>query len=66
MTKKDYVAIAREISALRTQLTATDDTQASSLIEGTLNMVTYQLADVMHRDNERFDRSRFYTACGVK
>jgi hypothetical protein len=52
MTRKDYVAIAAAIA--RAQLN--QDCQ----------MVADCIADVMARDNPRFDRARFLKACGVQ
>ena len=62
MTRKDYVAIARVISDgqfinLTTQgeVTVNHETRIK---------IARQLADLMGRDNQRFDRSRFLNACG--
>ena len=64
MTRKDYVAIAAVISdgAL-----INCPTQAElAMNTATRNKIAWQLADVMARDNPRFDGARFLKACGVQ
>lgn len=58
MTKKDYIAIAEALANARA---ATGDDKHSAL-----TYAANQLAAVLARDNPRFDRERFLTACGVK
>lgn len=52
MTKKDYEAVASTL--------ATVDGEAM-----TVASIACGLADVFARDNVRFDRDRFLTACGI-
>ena len=58
MTRKDYVAIAKAISAVREY----------SYLKGDLNFqagidqVTGAISEVLRQDNPRFDRERFITA----
>lgn len=58
MTRKDYVAIAKAISAVREY----------SYLKGELNFqaaldqVTGAISQVLQEDNPRFDRDRFVTA----
>ncbi len=64
MTKKDYVAIAQTIYAARCDI-------AEAALEGKQrNSVDYeiiqQLAEMLQKDNPRFNRQRFLAACGVK
>jgi hypothetical protein len=58
MSRKDYVAMAevikREIDA------ATNTRQARSI-----SNIARGMADTFKRDNSRFDRVRFYHACGL-
>lgn len=56
MTRKHYEAIARIIR----------DAEASQFKTkaGTLAYVTLALADMLAQDNPRFDRTRFFEACG--
>lgn len=54
MTKKDYVAIA----ALLAGYPFTDDQDRISL--------AHRAADMLQRDNPRFDRTRFLQACAAK
>ena len=57
MTKKSYEMIAREIRRHRL-----DDNGTGS---GMLASVTDSLAVIFETDNPRFDRARFFTACGM-
>ena len=63
MTRKDYIAIAAAIAdgalincATQTELAMNNATRCK---------IAGQLADLMARDNPRFDRARFLKACGV-
>lgn len=62
MTKKDYIAIARELKTVRTML------QKGQLnhdcANATLEQVEHMLCQVFIENNPRFDRARFLTACG--
>ena len=61
MTRKHYILIAEELNAAleisRSEGKAAQNA-AFRIIEG--------IATVFLRDNARFNRSRFYAACGVK
>ena len=63
MTRKDYVAIARVISDGALINCATEKEQHMNT--ATRAKIAYQLADVMGRDNPRFDGARFLKACGI-
>ena len=63
MTRKDYVAIARVISDGALINCASKEELATNT--ATRIKIAYQLADVMARDNPRFDGPRFLKACGV-
>lgn len=52
MTKKDFKVIADALYAARDT-----DSQWTYAVE--------MIADSLERDNERFDRMRFYAACGL-
>lgn len=68
MTRKDYIAVARIIADQREK--ALDTTTGPSCAEGwavleaTRDMAV-QMADHFRADNSRFDRGRFYAACGI-
>lgn len=71
MTRKDYELIAGVLAYNRRQMglperneSATDSATRIGY-EVALNDVAYMLADGCHRDNPRFDRSRFLKACGI-
>lgn len=54
MTKKDYVAIAAALKHAGGIETPTS-----------IRELAQRLATIFQDDNERFDRQRFLTACGV-
>ena len=56
MTRKDYVAIAAAIK----------DTPNNCGTETMRYRIAFAIADVMARDNPRFDRARFLAAAGVQ
>ena len=62
MTRKDYVKIA-QVFALHMQVAieiGPGDQQ------DTIEDLAGDMAHMLHRDNPRFDRDKFLTACGVK
>ena len=61
MTRKDYVAIAAAFDYQR-QTVADMGTQAQQAVTDCAAAV----ANVMARDNPRFDCARFLKACGVQ
>jgi hypothetical protein len=58
MSKKDYVLIASAISESRV-FAGSDDKNG-------ITLATFSIADKLQRENPRFDRGRFLTACGVE
>lgn len=67
MSRKDYRAfaeiIAAERSMARHQL-ANGGNDGEVKLRTTRN-IAFSMADVFARDNARFDRERFYEACGI-
>lgn len=57
MTRKDYVAFAEMLQAVRRELKATGHHMAA------VSQVEDAMATVMGRDNPRFDRERFLFLC---
>ena len=55
MTRRDYVAIAAAIK----------DAGERFNMDGAGQYIASRLADMLVRDNPRFDRKRFLIACGV-
>lgn len=51
MTRKDYIALAALVA---------------DLVGGQREYVAHKLADICERDNPRFNRAHFLTACGVE
>ena len=62
MTRKDYVLIA---DAIATEAKFAGSFNTKEMRLAILREVACALADVLKRDNSRFDRTRFLTACGV-
>jgi hypothetical protein len=60
MTRKDYVMIAETLADLMADFNNGGDDTVS------LTLVAVELAETLAKDNPRFDRDRFLTACGVK
>ncbi len=60
MTRKDYVLIAETLADLMADFNNGGDDTVS------LTLVAVELAETLAKDNPRFDRDRFLTACGVK
>lgn len=59
MTRKDYVMIAETLADLMADFNNGGDDTIS------LTLVAVELAETLAKDNPRFDRARFLTACGV-
>ena len=60
MTRKDYVLIAEAMREARLWIAdQTPNAVAAWMI------AVKALATALHRDNPRFDRERFYAACGL-
>jgi hypothetical protein len=62
MTRKDYELIAK---ALNTQMEMSVLCEEEAGIYAVTN-IACDLADTLVRENPRFDRARFLSACGVK
>jgi hypothetical protein len=63
MTRKDYVAIAKEINL---HLSASEDGIQGARTRAVVRVLAAGIADVMAADNPSFDRARFLKACGVQ
>ena len=62
MTRKDYELIAK---VLKTQLELSRDSyNEEDGVFATLNII-YDLAEELAKENSRFDKERFFIACGV-
>ncbi len=66
MTRKDYVTFAKMLASNRPEKFAGDigDGWAPEFFQW--RNIVEETADVFARDNARFSRTRFYTACGVQ
>lgn len=62
MSRRDYVAFAEVIAAEVTLAKHADQPE----VIAALRNLTLSLADVLKRDNSRFDRDRFYAAAGIE
>lgn len=66
MTRKDYVAIAGAIAAARRDITGKEPKESHADMLDGASLSAEHIADVMARDNPRFNRARFLKACGVQ
>ena len=64
MTRKDYVLIASALRSSRLHLPAMDP-QCRAGAKDQWEMTVEKIADDLERDNPRFDRGIFLTACGM-
>lgn len=60
MTRKDYIAIAARIKEAKTKA----QEGYATTKEDAIHIVAAGLADVLKKDNDRFDSVRFMEACG--
>jgi hypothetical protein len=60
MTRKDYVKFA---GAFRNALDLSQ--QRDLLVNHAVRDIADTMADICEADNPRFDRARFFTACGM-
>ena len=67
MTKKDYILIAAAVKAGTALWAAPEDRKDPDVATylGAVSDVASAIADALERQNPRFDRTRFLTACGV-
>ena len=68
MTKKDYIIIAEEIKKAYIRPTYFQGEGINALNEAYqkgIRIVTENLAEQLAFDNPRFDRVKFYQACGL-
>jgi hypothetical protein len=63
MTKKDYVLIAALLAEIRSRYGPLPNKSVSAA--RVLADVTTGIADILARDNPRFNRTRFFEACGL-
>lgn len=67
MTKKDFQRVADAVELVlreNTDFTNTASAEHSVLAEGILQEFAERFSDFAEADNERFDRDRFFEACG--
>ena len=60
MTKKDYIKIAKVINNELKEW----DKGLTPQVESSINNIAIGLANVMKEDNPRFNKIRFFEACG--
>jgi hypothetical protein len=67
MSRKNYIAIAEVIKTQRSlgPLRTAEDMACNSSVQSVLDLVAMNMADYLQQDNQRFDRARFLTACGM-
>lgn len=62
MTRKDYQLIAEILRTAQTRIRI----GALNTPAATLEYIAVELADMLHADNPRFGRERFFAACEPK
>lgn len=67
MTKKNYETFARMLAG-ELALAKRKGTLKLGVVDAQMRIenVIRATADIFAKDNERFDRERFYTACGME
>ena len=65
MSRKDYVSAAVIIKE-QWDYSRTLEKSQGEAVRAVLDSVASNLATMFRIDNERFDRDRFLTACGIK
>ena len=65
MSRKHYKEIASVIAGETAPFRASP-TRTNSIQYNTAANIARSVADMFKRDNARFDRARFYTACGLE
>lgn len=63
MSRKQYQAMAEALKSERQYIDSTDGTRSPRLSQWSRDVQA--VADVFASDNGRFDRQRFYAACGL-
>jgi hypothetical protein len=64
MTRKDYELIASALRSSRLHLPSNDERQAGA--KDQWETTVEEVADDLERENPRFDRNKFLTACGLE
>lgn len=63
MSRKDYEAIA---SVIRGEIAIAENVYNDDVARRTAVSIARSIAERFAQDNLRFDRSKFYAACGMK
>lgn len=71
MSRKHYEAVAKAIRNeldiwANEQYLSGDKAYASRVVHDATRGIARELADTFASDNSRFDRQRFYRACGIE
>jgi hypothetical protein len=64
-TKKNFIATAELLNSARRNYQLTG-TQAADIAATVCDRLAHEFADLYEKENARFDRGRFLSACGVK
>lgn len=63
MTKKDYKKIALAVQNIWAEFS--HDGGDEDIILKDINIIVRELSDVLNADNPKFNREKFYDACGL-
>jgi len=66
MTKKHFIAFAARMKEDLDNAKLRFDEAEYKRTKDAVTYAAYAFADVATRDNNRFDRDRFFTACGLR
>jgi len=64
MTKKDYIKFAKVLNGLKPVKTDTESVHCYGLRISQWDKLVERIADIFQNDNPRFNKNRFFKACG--
>ena len=65
MTRKHYIEVAEMIASMKKENKEIRRNQRMKDCNTVIAEIAIRLADMFERDNELFNRAKFYTACGL-
>ena len=64
MSKKDYIKFAKVLSELKPVKTDIESVRCYGLRVSQWDKLVERIADIFQNDNPRFNKNRFFKACG--
>ena len=65
MTKNDYIIIAKVFNEIKPQTLAENPTAINEGRQEIWGGLLIKLAQALHQDNNKFDKIKFFKACGA-